>query len=337
MTTGLVLLVGEQLWWDLEALAHWSDELGRVVLVGTTEDWAPGRAGDRLSRFVGAHLPAARLEVVRLADRSLGVVRDAIATTLDDPALTWIVSGAGGTRLMGTAAYVATQGRPHATFVVRDADSAWRRVDDGVETPVPGLDPRAIERYSAADLLAATWADDRFDVEVRATPLDPEIAEAARRTVAGAPWRAEFDRAVAELRRTGNRLQEGFLFERFVLAIVRALGVQADDVLVGTLLTNGHQRVQEVDVVVSCNGRLHVIDCKLSTTPGVPAGVQIRDGEATGYHLADGAEQYVLLRPNWRVDEGIRALAERFGIRLVDRAALRLRNLPEVLAELLGL
>ena len=72
-----------------------------------------------------------------------------------------------------------------------------------------------------------------------------------------------------------------------------------------------------------------------STGGGVPPAVQLRDGDATGHHLADGAEQYVLLRPNWVVDEGIAALADRFGIRIVDRATLARRNLSDVLSDLL--
>jgi hypothetical protein len=95
--------------------------------------------------------------------------------------------------------------------------------------------------------------------------------------------------------------------------------------------------VQEVDVVVNSGGRLHVIDCKLtSTRGGVPPAVQLREGDATGHHLADGADQYILLRPNWVVDEGIRVLADRLGIRVVDRAALASRNLADILAEILG-
>jgi hypothetical protein len=222
--------------------------------------------------------------------------------------------------------------------VVRDEVAGWRRVDEGVERPLTDLDSRAMDAFAAADLLQVTWADERFEVLVRSTSVEPEIDAAARRSVSGANWRTEFEAATYKLRdrpRLGHGSQ-GFLFERFVLATVRALGVQADDVLIGSLLTHGAQRVQEVDVVVNSGGRLHVIDCKLTATgDGVPPAVQLRDGDATGHHLADGAEQYILLRPNWVADDGIRALADRFGIRIVDRTALARHNLPEVLAGLL--
>ena len=336
--TGLVLLVGDHLWWDLEAVAHWGARLERILLVGKAADGAPGQSGDRLLRFVSTQLPAAVIETEWIEEPSSGAVRDAIERRIGDPSCTWFVNGAGGTRSMSLGAYLAAASHPQSTFLLCDDVTGWRCVQDGVEHPLSGLDPRAMEAFAAADLLKVTWADERFEVVVRSTSVEPEIDAAARRSVRGAHWRTEFEAATYKLRdRTGrSHGAQGLLFERFVLATVRALGVQADDVLIGSLLTHGAQRVQEVDVVVNSGGRLHVIDCKLTSTGGgVPPAVQLRDGDATGHHLADGAEQYVLLRPNWVVDEGIAALADRFGIRIVDRATLARRNLSDVLADLL--
>jgi hypothetical protein len=326
------------LWWDLEAIAHWGAGLERVLIVGGSRADAPGRAGDRLLRFISTNLPAANVETEWIEKPSSQSVRDAIGKRLSDQSLAWIVSGAGGTRSMSLGAYLASADHPHSTFVLRDEDDGWRRVDDGVEHPLAGLDPRATDVFAAADLLRVTWADERFEVVVRPTSVEPEIDAAAQRSVAGSPWRTEFEAATYKLRnRTGSRHgAHGFLFERFVLATVRALGVHADDVLIGSLLTHGAQRVQEVDVVVNSGGRLHVIDCKLSSTGGgVPPAVQLREGDATGHHLADGAEQYILLRPNWVVDQGIAALAQRLGIQILDRTTLTGHNPPDLLAVLL--
>ena len=81
------------------------------------------------------------------------------------------------------------------------------------------------------------------------------------------------------------------------MATVRLLGVDADDVLVGTKLAHEGSAVQEVDVVVNSGGRLHVIDCKLTTSrqAELPVGSQIREAATTKFHLGDGAAKVVLL------------------------------------------
>ena len=340
--TGLIALVGEQLSWDLDALGHWGGQLQRVVLVGTRRDWEPGGPGARLTTFIGRNVPQAAVEVVVVRAHSPVDVSAAITSTMENGSDGWLVSLAGGTRLMFAGGWAAAAGHPRATVIYRDERMQWHfLLCDGTRRPIEGLDPRATDRFSVADLLAATWGDRKLGVVARQGHVEPEIARAAERAVEGAPWRKEFELAVATVRkRVGERrgsAQAGSLFENFVLATVRLLGVHADDVLVGTKLASEGSAVQEVDVVVNSSGRLHVVDCKLTSLrqAEVPVGSQIREAATTKFHLGDGATQMILLRPNWILPPAFRELIRTLHLRVVDRTDLTRENLPAILGRLL--
>ena len=90
---------------------------------------------------------------------------------------------------------------------------------------------------------------------------------------------------------------DGHAFERFIQALVIQLGADSDDVAVGVELRDHRTRMQEVDVVVNANGRLHVIDCKYRAKTEIPLGTQIREAYATRQLLGDDTAQVILLRP----------------------------------------
>lgn len=340
--TGLIALVGEQLSWDLDALGHWGNQLKRIVLIGTRRDWGDGGPGTRLTAFIARNVPHVDVETIVVPAHSPADVAAAIDASLVGSADRWLVSLSGGTRLMFAGAWAAAAGHPRVDVVYRDERMPWHVLAaDGARVKLDGLDQRATERFSAADLLTAMWGDRDFDVVARQSEIQPEIARAAKRAVEGSPWRDEFDLAVTAVRkrlgrRTGSA-QSGFLFENFVMATVRLLGVDADDVLVGTKLAHGGSAVQEVDVVVNSGGRLHVLDCKLTTgkQAEVPVGSQIREAATTKFHLGDGATQMVLLRPNWLLPPTFRGLIRTLQLRIVDRESLARESLPVVLARLL--
>lgn len=112
--------------------------------------------------------------------------------------------------------------------------------------------------------------------------------------------------------------------------------MQSDDVALSAILFDGLKALQEVDVVVNSNGRLHVIDCKLlNSGAALPIGVQIREAFTTRQHLGDGADQYILLRPNEVIEHEFRELCHAYDIRVVDKALLDREPLIEVLRRLI--
>ena len=62
---------------------------------------------------------------------------------------------------------------------------------------------------------------------------------------------------------------------------------------------------------------------------------QIREAFTTRSHLGDGADQYILLRPNEVIEEEFRSLCRAYDIRVVDKAVLQQEKLTDVLRRLI--
>ncbi|TIC89107.1 hypothetical protein E8D34_00965 [Nocardioides sp. GY 10113] len=328
---------GDRMWPQLDALAQWSGGLSEVHLVVAHGDEASGGPADRIAAFVADALP--HVVVNRhgpIADDEPAEILAAVEKATGGHGAGWLLDASGGSRLMFAGAVRASATIPGLRVVHRDARGPWYEVHaDGGARLLEGWDPAAIEQFTLADLLAVTWADEERTATVQSTTVESEITAAAATAAKGADWRHEFERAATRVR-ARRSIGQGSLFEQFVLALVRQLGVEADDIGISAMLHDGTQAVQEVDVVVNSHGRLHVIDCKLTDEAGsAPIGMQIRDAYATRRQLGDGADQYILLRPNRVVGEEFRSLAEEYDIRVVDQATLEERPLPDVLEQLL--
>lgn len=332
---GLIIFTGDCLWPQLDALAQWGNGLREVCVIAAHGDEVAGGAADRITAFITDFFPGVRTRV-------LGPVLDDspadILATVEEgaaPGKTWLLEASGGSRLMFAGALLAGESMPHVKVVVRDADGPWYHVAPGGQArQLEGTDPRAADRFTVESLLDVTWSDDERNARVIEAVVEPEVLAAAEAVLAGAEWRDAFGSALAALRtrEPGTPQSEGRIFERFILALVRAMGVQSDDVALSATLFDGMKAVQEVDVVVNSFGRLHVIDCKLlDRAHALPLGVQIREAYTTRRHLGDGADQYILLRPNDTIEEEFLSLCRAYDIRVVDRTVLEREPLVEVL------
>ena len=331
----LVVMAGRQLWSHLDALAQWGEDLKHLAILTAEGDDETGGPVDRLRAFalrVFPHLTVTVLGPVH--DDDPEAVFDAIAGVARELGGEVVVNASGGTRLMFLGASKATHLLPAVTTVFRDDDGPWYRLSaDGGAELLGFLDADATDRFEVLDLLQVTWADEERRVVHRASPPPAHLVRAAAACLDG----KHFARAFEEAQRAAGRpTSDGHAFEQFVQALVTQLGADADDVAVSVELCDRKRRVQEVDVVVNANGRLHVIDCKYRARTEVPLGAQIREAYATRQLLGDDAAQVILLRPLSTVPEHTRALASDYGIRLLDSGALQSRSLPEQLSLLLG-
>ena len=336
--TGLIVFAGEYLWPQLDAIAQWSDDLEEVCIVAAHGDEESGGPADRLSAFVSEFLPAARLRVLGpvhddVPAESLAAIKS--AATADR---VWLLEASGGTRLMFAGALLACEHLPHLRVIFRDAPGPWYELlTAGGTRELEGTNPAAADRFTVESLIDVTWSDDERNARAVQADVEPEILSAAKQTLEGSDWRTAFDAAMERIpgRKVGGQ-SEGRLFERYVLSLVHGLGVQADDAALSAVLFDGLKALQEVDVVVNSNGRLHIIDCKLrESADALPIGVQIREAFTTRRHLGDGADQYILLRPNEVIAEEFRSLCRAYDIRVVDKQVLETEGLAEVLRRLI--
>lgn len=342
---GLVVFSGQRLWPQLDALAQWGDHLQEVCLVPAHGDDEPRGPAERLEGFIAHHLPDVALKRQEpINDDDPTAALSAIADCTS-PGKQWLVDVSGGTRLMFAGGVLAANELDHVDVIYRDADGPWYQIESqGRARLLDGVDRRAVDRFTVEGLLGVTWADSDREPRVVSGHVEPEINEAAARALSRPrDWRRIFDRGVSQLvRRTRQDPRTGLLFERFVLSMVRQMGVAADDIAVGVTLFDGTQKIQEVDVVVNSNGWLHVIDCKLthprSRDPRVkeaPLSTQIREAFTTKRLLGDGGDQFIFLRPNLVMSEEFRSLCREYGLIVVDKPALACDPLPQVLERLL--
>jgi hypothetical protein len=337
---GLILFAGEGLWPQLDALAQWADRVEHVRIIAAYGEDDDGGPAERLAAFAAQFLPdaTARIEGPVPDDDPLATSR-VIAEILANGGR-WVAVGAGGTRLMFTGALLTRQSNPDLRLIHRDAHGPWYEIAvDGSARHLEGTEPRAVDRFTVEGLLDVTWSDEQRDARVvRAVAVEPEIRKAAEAVLRGADWSSEFHSACKVVLARSDRpyTDRGFLFERFIMSLIRGMGIADDDVALSAMLFDGKQPIQEVDVVVNSYGRLHVIDCKLVKPATAGAiGMQIRDAYATRRHLGDDADQYILLRPMLAFERPFLDLCHEYGIRVIDRDTLRTERLEHALRRLI--
>lgn len=335
--THLALVVEDHLWPHLDSLAQWRDTLQHVTLVTTHGNEVRRGPAARLQQFMEKNLPGVRTQVTSpVNDDAPSELYAALNAVVGSGQ--WVVNASGVPSLMLLGAARFAQSRPDVPVLHREGEGPWYRLTDapgGDPVNLGPLDRSALDEFRALDLVKVTWGDE--ERTVHATPARPSthFVGAARRCVSGEHWESAFRQAQASTPRR-LRIDDGFAFELFVMAIIRELGVDEDDIVLGAKLF--HRRsLQEVDVIAQANGRLHLVDCKIGAKALNPVGMQIREAFATQEHLGDDAGRVMLLRPRMRVSEEMEALAREYDVVVVDAPVLEQRNLPDVLATFLGI
>lgn len=336
----LVVILGDRLWAQLDAVAQWGRGVSCIFLLPAHGDDVPGGPLERFETFLVTHFP--EVEV-----RRLGPVNDddpADVAAAVRPALIaanrCLVDASGGTRLM-FAGLLDAAARTGSCVVYRSSKGVWYQLDSGRARTLQGLLPNALDRFQIGDLLAVTWAHGDRTARVSRTRVEPAIAKVAAKEVERPDlrWADGFWGAVTELRARSASLSAGALFEHYVVAVLHNLGFEAEDLTVGVKLQDEGVALQEVDVVVNSGGWLHVIDCKLTSNKRsrnhhpVPLGTQIREAFATKRHLGDGGNRLILLRPFLMVPQEFHDLCAEYGVSVVDKTVMRGRSLSQVLAE----
>lgn len=331
----LIVFAGDLLWPQLDAFAQWFDELQAIHILPAFGEEEPEGSADRLAQFCRDYLPHVMTHVLDPVPADDPTPTREAITAIATSGEPMLMDASGGSRMMFLGAVLAANEADNLRLIYREPPEPWYEITpEGAIRELRDTVAWAADRFTVQGLLDVTWSDEARTATVLPTVVDERIDEAARATIDGAEWRLEFEKLRQHL--CGKGLGAGHLFEQYVLCLLRQLGVQADDVALSAVLFDGSKAVQEVDVVVNSNGRLHVIDCKLADEgQTMPIGVQVRDAYATRRHLGDDADQYILLRPNMTIQREFRDLCAAYDIRVVDEKRLAEEPLVDVLRTLI--
>ena len=333
----LVLLASEQLWPNLHSIEHWGPGLDRVLIYHTDDGPRSAEPARRLAAFCERRrrqVPGLRYTAHPVRG---GATPEAVAGQLAAWREThadggWMINATGGTKLMfaGVAGFC---GRPGVRVVYRELgpEHAWyelgrdahgtptaARIDD---IPVQGTDGIPVQT-----LIDTLWASKDLPVSSDIPADLPDVALLTRKVIETRDWVSAFRAAGWH----SDRERAGPLFELYVVAALRALGVRN---LAWSAVQKGlrppdrpgdAQTVQEVDVVANHVGQLFVFDCKLRTKEEEALEVekitsQIRQAAQTVRRLGGSGAAVLLIRPNRELSEAEQALARDLRVEVIHR------------------
>lgn len=327
----MVVLASEQLWPNIEAIVFWHEKAGGLTdlfIYHTADRQKSEEPARRLNRFIRGLYPSSSSVPpsikVHLPDQPKSMfphdVFEQIKTWLEElPEHQFIVNITGGTKLM-TAGALATMHLPRVTVVYRELTGEWYQIGLASQGQVtrrftipPGTCNHIPVRLlvEAQSSMPGDWQDQRVEelpiVDLVRLGLETNWNWSIMFSSCGLPTD-----------------QAGFLFEKFVAACLRALGIA--QISLNLKLTGSDGRtLQEVDIAANFNSRLYVIDCKLRSHEETGVTVesvtsQIRQAAATRRELGGPAASYLLVRPNYSFHEAEKSLLQALGLSWIDAA-----------------
>ena len=336
----VVVLASEQLMPAIGLLAHllgrYGPALEAVCIVCSGHEQRsrqPALRLCRLLRALGAHdQPGSGGPRLRLGegDGSMAAVRDALhGWFCEAPQARWIVDATGGTKPMSAAAveyalaagFVAERrvlylelGGGWGAYGVDEASGLTR-----LDRPAPG-DPDippadVLEREVPLGLLVQTQHAHRVSLRTRPLPatLDPAV-QCAQASAARWRWQAPGIEG------------SGSAFECFIASGLLLAGLQRLAWSVEVLLEPGGAAeppvaMAETDIVLCSGSTVCCIDIKLPGEHGTDAkSSQLTRALHNARQLGGRAVKTLVLRPGWRPDPAVQAVAAALGVVLLDQS-----------------
>ncbi|MCS6851290.1 MAG: hypothetical protein NZ700_09000 [Gemmataceae bacterium] len=323
--TAMVVLASEQLWPNIHGLVHWSSHLQHLCIYHTTDErsYKPAQQLALLCRAMYGSRVQVHVPPVPGGMQPLEVHTQIQCWRHQLPGQRWLLNATGGTKLM-TAGVLRCVGEPDCQVVYREIADRWyelHRADNGRDIVTSPIDVpvTATDRIPVSSLLCALWNGADHRVEFGSKPNRLPVLEL---TQAWIKHQGNWSMAFSDCGLPNNE-GVGFLFERFIAAVLLELGVSNLVCNVKRLDSTGTQVLQEIDLVANYSGRIRIVDCKLTDgqtgkakVRGEPITSQIRQAAQTRREL--GAE-LLLLRPNSTLNEAERSLAQAYGLQVLDR------------------
>lgn len=321
----VVVLASEQLWPNLESVCLYREKLRGLHVLHTENERVSARPARTIANIVTSQFGVEpRLICVGMQPVEVSrAVHSVIEAAAPAPV---VLNATGGTKLM-TAGMLRWVGHPNTATIYRELNRRWfllvRAEDnrqirsvplDAPEAPTDVLDVRV--------LVTEMLSQGQYEVRIEGEPQDLPVAEIAQRLAetAGDPssWQHAFETVVGSISGRGGQTGAGFLFEQFVGACLRFLGV--DNVVMNVEQRDGVTVLQELDLVANSGGRLCIIDCKLrgNAKGGQAVVSQCLTAAQIRRHFAGLSGGYLLVRPNWEPRPWIRDLCRQLGLEIID-------------------
>ncbi|WP_157731582.1 hypothetical protein [Thermogutta terrifontis] len=328
LPNAMVVLSSEQLWPNILGLVHWHKHEGGVkdlCIYYTNNPVRSKQPAERFAAFAKKVFPPIHVHLPEAPGGTLpqDVLGQILAWQKQLPARRWIINATGGLKLMFYGAVQAKE-LPNTEVVYGELSGEWfrwRKTAHGEQLESLSID-RAETDYIPVRYLVQAQSGVAFNRTWQCQK--PEPLPVAQVVQDGIETGWDWPRMFARIGRP-NEGQAGFLFEKFVAAVLLEMGIPQVDVNAKLGEGNG-QSVQEIDVIANYRGRILIFDCKLRVESEEgrrvePLAVQIRQAAAIRRDIGGIGAMLLMIRPGRAFREQEKLLARELGVDILDSAA----------------
>lgn len=339
-STAMVVLASEQLWPNIHGIVHWNQNsaLSHLCIYHTKNDKSqkPAERLQNLTKDLDEGIKVCSL------DPPGGMQPEDVLAQIQKwqqeiPADHWVINATGGTKLMSAGA-MEMAGKPRTQVVYRELESKWfelQRIDGQLRSTPLEIPADITDVIPVEALVRAQWHPRGDDAIEKQSPKELPIVDLVRTGIeVDWNWREVF-------KKNGLPYKErsGILFERFVAGVLLELGIR--QLMCNVVARGGAESLHEIDLVGNHKGRVVIVDCKLRSEEDEEQGEveaitsQIRIASETRKQLGGLSAKLILLRPNRRLSDAQRVLAETCGLTVLDQreAPTLIKSLAEAFGE----
>ncbi len=328
LPNAMVVFASEQLWPNILGLVHWHKHEGGVkdlCIYYTNDPVRSKQPAERLAAFASKVFPTIRVHLPESPGGTLpqDVLQQIAAWQKKLPNRRWIINATGGLKLMFYGAVQAKE-LPNTEVVYGELSGEWfrwKKTTDGEQFESLTIDRSETDYIPVCYLVQAQSGMAFGRAWECAKPEKLPIVELVR---SGIEQDWDWPQMFACIGRP-SETQAGFLFEKFVAAVLLELGIQHVDLNAKLGEGNG-QSVQEIDVIANYRGRILIFDCKLRVKSEEgrrvePLAVQIRQAAAIRRDIGGIGAKLLMIRPGRPFREQEKLLARELGVDILDRSA----------------
>lgn len=247
----------------------------------------------------------------------------------------FVLNATGGLKPMmaGMLRYI---GEENVSVIYREITGQWYQFvkstnPSGFDLRPIGVDESEVNKIDVVSLIASQY-NAHMTIRIRSHP--PAHVDLDEITRIGNEVSWDWREIITK---TGSRLKPGFLFEAYISAGLKQLGIENMACNFEVKSEEG-KILQEVDVVAMHSGQLLLIDLKLRNEEEETLGnvesitSQIRQASETRRAMGGIGGKMVLVRPNRKFDDALRRLCRMSQIELIEGPDCR-----EIFTRLAGL
>lgn len=332
MKIGIISLSGEQLWPVLHCVANWHNEITHLFLLHTDDDRRSEKPAETIRKFINKWKPDIHVRLSKDQEKSFSGsfldVFNLISTWVEKhPEVDqWIINATSGTKIMLLGA-LQCLAIPKVRLIYRElSKESWFEIFPQNHSNKDLIIPRDIEiannltdLFPVEDLVKAIWSESGvFRVEFGELPPLFDLVKVTKASAdfeKGWNFREGFKKTLIAFKES-----EGQVFEKYMIGVLREMGVK--NLAIGAKRNMESTTTQEADIILNHKGRITILDLKLRGGEEPDSEIkmfnQIREADRIRNELGGLGAKSILLRPNQRLSEINRELAESYRIEFLD-------------------